>query len=174
MKTTKKQVRSIEKPAPAPKTPLSPRQLAALRKLYRFLTVIGILAVVGTVGTLFSLHGSDVLLWGAKKRVAQKPAEMRDPKLNPNTPPGPAPEGMVWIPGGEFYMGVDPEKFPGNPDDTDDAAVVHLVYVDGFWMDKTEVTNEAFAKFVKATGYVTDAEKSRRRSSFPNMCHRTR
>ena len=71
MKTTKKQAQSIEKSAPAPLTPLSPRQLA-LRKLYRFLTVIGILAVVGTVGTLFSLHGSDVLLWGAKKRGAQK------------------------------------------------------------------------------------------------------
>src|SRR5262245_53922158 len=27
------------------------------------------------------------------------------PKLNPKEPPGPGPEGMVWIPGGEFWMG---------------------------------------------------------------------
>ena len=30
----------------------------------------------------------------------------------------------------------------------------------GFWMDRTEVTNEDFDRFVKATGYVTTAEKS--------------
>jgi formylglycine-generating enzyme required for sulfatase activity len=31
---------------------------------------------------------------------------------------------------------------------------IHRVYVDGFYMDKTDVTNEELAKFVKATGYV--------------------
>jgi formylglycine-generating enzyme required for sulfatase activity len=36
----------------------------------------------------------------------------------------------------------------------DDARPLHRVYVDGFWMDATEVTNEAFARFVAATGYV--------------------
>jgi formylglycine-generating enzyme len=35
----------------------------------------------------------------------------------------------------------------------------HRVRVGGFWMDQTEVTNAQFAKFVKATGYVTTAEK---------------
>ena len=34
-----------------------------------------------------------------------------------------------------------------------DAAKVHRVYVDGFWMDRTEVTNDQFAAFVAATGY---------------------
>ena len=72
------------------------------------------------------------------------------PKLNPAKPPGPAPEGMVWIPGGEFWMGSTAFA---------DAQPVHRVYVDGFWMDKTEVTNEQFAKFVKATGYVTVADR---------------
>jgi formylglycine-generating enzyme len=73
-------------------------------------------------------------------------------------PPGPAPEGMVWIPGGEFWMGA--EEFP-------DAQPWHRVSVDGFWMDKTEVTNDQFAKFVKATKYVTVAEKAPRVEDFP-------
>jgi len=30
---------------------------------------------------------------------------------------------------------------------------------DGFYMDKTDVTNAQFAEFVKATGYVTVAER---------------
>ncbi len=35
----------------------------------------------------------------------------------------------------------------------------HKVTVHGFWIDGTEVTNAEFAKFVKATGYVTTAEQ---------------
>jgi formylglycine-generating enzyme len=74
------------------------------------------------------------------------------------TPPGPAPEGMVWISGGEFWMGAD--EFP-------DAQPWHRVYVDGFWMDRTEVTNGQFAKFVKESGYVTIAERQPRPEDFP-------
>jgi formylglycine-generating enzyme required for sulfatase activity len=72
------------------------------------------------------------------------------PPLNAAKPPGPAPDGMVWIPGGWFWMGAEdwPQTLP-----------IHKVYVDGFWMDKTEVTNAQFAEFVKATGYVTIAER---------------
>jgi formylglycine-generating enzyme required for sulfatase activity len=39
--------------------------------------------------------------------------------------------------------------------------------VDGFWMDRTEVTNEEFEAFVKATGYVTVAERTPRAEDFP-------
>src|SRR5262245_61607751 len=69
-------------------------------------------------------------------------------------PWGRAPEGMVWIPRGTFRMGTDdPHPF------FSDARPVHEVYVDGLWMDETEVTNSQFAKFVEATGYVTVAEQ---------------
>jgi formylglycine-generating enzyme required for sulfatase activity len=57
---------------------------------------------------------------------------------------------MVWIPGGTFLMGSDkhyPEERPA-----------HRVTVDGFWMDKTPVTNQRFARFAEATGHVTFAE----------------
>jgi formylglycine-generating enzyme len=58
--------------------------------------------------------------------------------------------GMVFVSGGVFRMGSDrhyPEEAP-----------VHQVTVDGFWIDRTPVTNREFRKFVEATGYVTFAE----------------
>jgi len=50
-----------------------------------------------------------------------------------------------------------------------DARPIHRVRVDGFSMDATEVTNEQFAEFVKATGYVTVAEQRPRREDFPGV-----
>jgi formylglycine-generating enzyme required for sulfatase activity len=84
-------------------------------------------------------------------------------------PAGPPPNGMVWIPGGEFSMGAsDPRGLEhGGPDPMGDARPIHRVYVDPFWMDATEVTNEEFAKFVRATGYVTVAERKPTREEFP-------
>ena len=84
-------------------------------------------------------------------------------------PPGPAPESMVWIPGGEFSMGstVESEALCGQPGVTRDALPVHRVYVDGFWMDRTEVTNEQWEQFVTATGYKTIAEIVPTQAEFP-------
>lgn len=69
------------------------------------------------------------------------------------SPSGDAPEGMVWIPGGEFTMGSD------HPMARADERPPRRVSVRGFWMDATEVTNAQFAEFVRATGYVTVAER---------------
>src|SRR5437867_2580433 len=74
---------------------------------------------------------------------------------NSTLPPVPAPDGMVWIPGGTFWMGCDDCEMP-------DAQPVHLVTVDGYWIDRTPVTNNQFAQFVKATGYLTIAEHAPR------------
>jgi len=91
---------------------------------------------------------------------------------NSGRPADPTPDGMVWIPGGEFSMGAQ------EPPDVNDAAgmqairdarPVHRVYVDGFWMDRSEVTNAQFAAFVKATGYVTVAERKPRAEDFPGV-----
>ena len=88
---------------------------------------------------------------------------------NPGPAPGPAPDGMVWIPGGEFSMGVaDPRGLPeGGHEAMADARPIHRVYVDGFWMDQTEVTNEQFARFAAATRYITVAEQKPRAEDFP-------
>ena len=69
-----------------------------------------------------------------------------------------APEGMVWVPGGTFAMGTDSPEMA-------DARPWHMVTVSGFWMDRTEVTNAEFAKFVNATAYLTVAERTPLRSS---------
>jgi len=65
--------------------------------------------------------------------------------------------GMAFIPGGEFVMGSD-RQLP-------EERFTHLVRVDGFWMDTHEVTNAEFAEFVRATGYVTVAERKESRGA---------
>ena len=98
-----------------------------------------------------------------------KPVSFGPTVANTTTPPAPAPAGMVWISGGEFSMGAQ------NPPDMDDVGMkatldsrpIHRVYVDGYFMDKTDVTNAEFEKFVKATGYVTVAERKPRAEDYP-------
>ncbi len=66
-----------------------------------------------------------------------------------------APEGMVWIPGGNFLQGAsDADKLAMNHEKPQ-----HRVAIDGFFMDETEVTNAQYAEFVKKTGYITIAER---------------
>lgn len=90
--------------------------------------------------------------------------------INPLKEPATVPEGMVWIPGGEFSMGgINPVGIQdGGHEAMNDARPVHRVYVSGFFMDATEVTNKEFAGFVKATGYVTVAEQKPSREEFPD------
>ena len=71
-----------------------------------------------------------------------------------NDPPGTVPEGMVWIPGGTFQVGSESEH--ARPEENP----VHRARVHGFFMDRHEVTNAQFAKFVEDTNYVTVAERS--------------
>src|SRR5689334_2638115 len=67
--------------------------------------------------------------------------------------PTTAPAEMRWIPAGEFTMGSDDGHAMANE------KPARRVKVDGFWIDEHDVTNAQFRKFVKATGYVTTAEK---------------
>src|SRR5215467_11271428 len=89
---------------------------------------------------------------------------------NKNSASGKPPEGMVWIPGGEFSMGaaIDGGGSCEAPMASNDAGPVHRVRVDGFWMDATAVTNEQFEKFVRSTSYVTIAERTPTKEEFPD------
>jgi formylglycine-generating enzyme required for sulfatase activity len=87
---------------------------------------------------------------------------LTDPKIDSPSSPKTTPEQrleMAWIPGGEFLMGSDshyPEEAPQ-----------HRATVDGFWADRSPVTNEQFRAFVEATGYVTFAEIAPRAEDYP-------
>ncbi|WP_026702781.1 formylglycine-generating enzyme family protein [Salibacterium aidingense] len=66
-------------------------------------------------------------------------------------------EKLIYIPGGEFWMGTeDEEGFPG-----DGEGPVRKVQVKPFYMDAHTVTNAEFDAFVRDTGYVTEAEQYR-------------
>ena len=68
--------------------------------------------------------------------------------------------GMVFIPAGTFTMGSDRHR----PEERH----THIVRVEGFWIDRHEVTNAQFARFVAATGYVTSAERGGDPKVHPN------
>jgi formylglycine-generating enzyme required for sulfatase activity len=77
-------------------------------------------------------------------------------------------DGMVLIPGGTFRMGSE-GKFdtPYGMKFFPEEAPVRTVTVGPFWIDETEVTNDQFAAFVAATGYVTFAERVASLDDFP-------
>jgi len=62
------------------------------------------------------------------------------------------PTGMVWVPPGDVTIGASPRTMPMQRD-------AKRVTLPGFWIDETEITNDQFAVFVEATGYVTTAER---------------
>jgi formylglycine-generating enzyme required for sulfatase activity len=67
---------------------------------------------------------------------------------------------MVYVPGGTFRMGSD-KHYP-------EEAPAHRVTVNGFWMDRTPITNRQFRKFISATGYVTLAEMIPEANDYPD------
>lgn len=60
---------------------------------------------------------------------------------------------MIRIEGGDFAMGSN-DFYP-------DEGPARRVSVDGFWISPHAITNDQFAAFVEATGYVTVAELPR-------------
>ena len=107
---------------------------------------------------VFAIAGAAAALWAAiwwdwsAQQQTGKLAAKATPACALPPEPGTSPHpGMVWVPGGMLEMGdsVYPEEQP-----------VRKTSVAGFWMDRTEVTNDAFAAFVQASGYVTVAERA--------------
>jgi formylglycine-generating enzyme required for sulfatase activity len=69
-----------------------------------------------------------------------------EPTTVNSTPLERVPPGMVWIPGGDFSMGANdpPDMDEVGMKATEEARPIHRVYVDGFFMDQTDVTNAQF------------------------------
>jgi formylglycine-generating enzyme required for sulfatase activity len=63
---------------------------------------------------------------------------------------------MVFIPGGEFARGRTYDwpdtRLKWYPNPAKDDTPVRRVYVDAFYLDRAEVTNEQYERFLKATG----------------------
>ncbi|MBD1843421.1 formylglycine-generating enzyme family protein [Cyanobacteria bacterium FACHB-63] len=74
---------------------------------------------------------------------------------------------MVLIPSGNFTIGSELSNYPEERSASD-------VTVDRFCIDRTEVTNAQFAKFVQATQYVTVAERPLSKEQFPNLSEEER
>lgn len=79
----------------------------------------------------------------------------------PDAKPAPSTAGMVLIKGGVFQMGARPTQPEEGPP--------RATTVGDFWMDRTEVTNAQFARFVAATGYVTLAERPLDPKAYPTL-----
>lgn len=99
--------------------------------------------------------GDDPAVPVAERKFPQAPVDVQ---VFPSPDPAPLEDGMVWLPGGKFWMGSD--------EGPSDEYPRHEVELDGFWMDATEVTNAQFKEFVEATGYVTVAEQAPKREDF--------
>ena len=141
------------------------------------LAAAGLIVVATAAGIGFALMTRQQEAPRSAAPAAMAPAAPTDDfaatNANAAAAPGPAPDGMAWIPGGEFSMGAaDPLGKDANVvgmQATEDSRPIHRVAVGGFWMDTTEVTNRQFAEFVKATGYVTFAERKPTAEEFPGV-----
>lgn len=113
----------------------------------------------GSAPPICSVLATAFLLWlglfshASARELAVGPPVLRQTLVKQHS-------GMVAIPSGSFWMGSEDTAF-------NDVRPVHQVHLDGFWLDKTEVTNEEFARFVKATGYRTVAERKPEAKDFP-------
>jgi len=102
------------------------------------------------------LEGEAVPVLHHATGVTETPEAGPAPAVDPGRQPFP---DMIWIPGGTFRMGSD-DHYP-------EEAPAHRVTVDGFWMDRTPVTNRQFKEFARATGYVTTAETTPDAKDYP-------
>ena len=100
--------------------------------------------IYATIATLILLGG--IALWWFFWKQPEPPQKNSNSKISPTNPKRIiAPEGMVYVDGGEFTMG----RNSGN--DLDSPA--HQVTLKPFFIDRTEVTNLAYKKFIDAQNY---------------------
>ena len=121
--------------------PAEPAPAAPTGPRWRWLVALGVLLLVVAGG---------VAIWSRMHAPARSP--------------GPAPEGMVWIPSGTFWMGSPVLNLK-------DARPEHEVTLDGFWIDITEVTNAQFERFVNATQYTRERLDQGRAAVVHGMRH---
>jgi len=95
------------------------------------------------IGILVLALVGGVAAWALNARAAQ-PVVKLEPKMSPK-------DGMtlLYVPEGNFLMGSDPKKDPAQANDGSEQPQ-HTVWLDAFWIDRTDVTNAMYAKCVAA------------------------
>jgi formylglycine-generating enzyme required for sulfatase activity/serine/threonine protein kinase len=68
-----------------------------------------------------------------------------------------APDGavMVFVPSGPFTMGAEPDDAKAD----NNQKPAHAVVLSAFWIDRSEISNDQFLRFVEATGYIAESEQ---------------
>lgn len=122
----------------------------------RQLAGIAALTLLAIAGTCRSLVGAEVTV------STPEPSPTPLPTLTPTPPPTPLdfeillwPQDdspMVLVPTGDFLLGLDD---PPGPEESSIESPAHTVYLEAFWIDRYEVTNERFSRFIAAGGYQT-------------------
>ncbi|WP_058866531.1 formylglycine-generating enzyme family protein [Chloracidobacterium thermophilum] len=120
------------------------------------LSVGAIVVLIGIVAAIAYFQWAAPSVPVASDTPADTPATRGEPPTqteSPVTPPKPViPENMIAIPGGEYLIGrnsgdfLDPYEKPQ-----------HTVTLRPFYIDRTEVTNADYQKFIKATGHPAPA-----------------
>jgi formylglycine-generating enzyme required for sulfatase activity len=105
--------------------------------------------LIAIVISLNVFHPLDTSVQAGSSSPASPGAAFGPTVPNTQLPQAKSPSGMVWIPGGEFSMGAQdpPDMDMVGMQATSDSRPIHRVYVDGFFMDKTDVTNGQFREF---------------------------
>lgn len=117
------------------------------------LTLLVSLPLVGLVLATTGLDEEQLFTDRHTRAVATQP---------PQTPiTDPAHPEMVFVPAGPFIMGSlsEHQVLPPVGNVEGDEQPVRTVYLDGFYIDRLEVTNRDFGRFVAATGHLTDRER---------------
>ena len=133
---------------------MGPEKNKKMKQIYLASALLGLLVSIGAGGLIaFSVTKSSQIKDRSSK--SSDLVDLKEPEFQLSN-------RMVWISGGDFWMGDDKDSY-------DDAKPIHKVHVDGFWMDQYTVTNAEFAEFVEQTGYVTVAERKLNPEEYPNV-----
>ncbi len=120
-------------------TPLAP---PIDRKLIKIIAILILLVLLFSALIVSGFRLRDLF---GKPQSQPRPLALVNPLSSPIPPDQipPAPEGMVYVPGGVFSMGRDDgDAYEAPP---------HQVTMTPFFMDRTEVTNAQYTEFVQAT-----------------------
>lgn len=136
---------AVEVPAPAPIAPIASapkrEEQSSSRSWKRSLVLYA--GIVLSASVLFAAGVGTGRWMGEKPADSLQPVFVPIARKEPAVPP--TPEGMAFVAGGEFRMGSDDGDPLSRP--------AHVVTVQPFYIDLTEVTNESYMKFVETTGH---------------------